>query len=49
MLNLSIDFAPDQGSDGAARFPIQFDLNGSYKSTQVVLFNQASSVLNLNP
>ena len=33
-----IDFAPDQGADGATRFPISFDLNGAYKSTQVVLF-----------
>ena len=33
-----VDFAPDQGVDGAERYPIQFDLNSAYKTTQVILF-----------
>ena len=33
-----IDFAPDQGIDGSKRYPTEFDLNGSEKTTQVILF-----------
>ncbi len=33
-----IDFAPDQGVNGAANYPTQFDLTGSAKETQVIVF-----------
>ena len=33
-----IDYAPDQGVNGAANYPTAFDLTGSYKQTQVIVF-----------
>ena len=33
-----IDYAPDQGVNGAANYPTQFDLTGSSKQTQVIVF-----------
>ncbi len=33
-----IDFAPDQGVNGAANYPTQFDLTGDAKQTQVIVF-----------
>ena len=33
-----IDFAPDQGVNGAANYPTSFDLTGSAKQTQVIVF-----------
>ncbi len=33
-----IDFAPDQGVNGAANYPTNFDLTGSSKQTQVIVF-----------
>lgn len=33
-----IDYAPDQGVNGAANYPTQFDLTGDTKETQVIVF-----------
>ena len=33
-----IDFAPDQGVNGAANYPTEFDLTGDAKQTQVIVF-----------
>ncbi len=33
-----IDYAPDQGVNGAANYPTSFDLTGSVKQTQVIVF-----------
>ena len=33
-----IDYAPDQGVNGAANYPTQFDLTGDTKQTQVIVF-----------
>jgi len=34
-----IDYAPDQGVNGAQNYPTEFDLNSDQKSTQVIVFN----------
>ena len=33
-----IDYAPDQGVNGAANYPTEFDLTGDTKQTQVIVF-----------
>ena len=33
-----IDYAPDQGVNGAANYPVAFDLTSDQKSTQVIVF-----------
>ncbi len=33
-----IDYAPDQGVNGAANYPTQFDITGGIKETQVIVF-----------
>ena len=33
-----IDYAPDQGVNGAANYPTEFDLTGDVKQTQVIVF-----------
>ena len=33
-----IDYAPDQGWDGAEWYPVEFDLTGAYKTSNVIVF-----------
>lgn len=43
-----IDYAPDQGIDGSQRYPIAFQLNGSSKTTEVIMFScVATSIYDL--
>jgi len=33
-----VDYAPDRGVNGAANYPVEFDLTSDYKETQIIVF-----------
>jgi len=40
-----VDYAPDKGVNGAANYPVQFDLTGDLKETQIIVFPCAATTL----